>query len=51
MVGDDLGELLGNVVGVGGLTSNPSESSGSLIDSALLDEPSWGLGEDEKTDS
>jgi hypothetical protein len=44
VVGDDLGEFLGNVVGVGGLTSNPSESSGSLIDSALLDEPTGRLG-------
>jgi len=44
VVGDDLSELLGNVVGFGGLSSNPSESSCGLIDSALLDEPSGRFG-------
>jgi len=44
VVGNDLGEFLGNVVGFCGLSSNPGKSSGGLVDSALLDEPSGGLG-------
>jgi hypothetical protein len=51
VVGDDLGEFLGDVVRVGGLSTNSSKGSGSLVNSTLLDEPSRGLGEEEKTGS
>jgi hypothetical protein len=51
VVGDDLGEFRLDVFGVGGLSTDSSESSGSSIDSALLDEPSRGFGEEEESDS
>lgn len=51
VVGDDLGEFLGDVVGIGGLTSNPGKSSGSFVDSTLLDEPSRRLGEEKESSS
>lgn len=51
VVGDNLGEFLGDVVGVGGLTSDPGEGGSSFVDSALLDEPSRRLGEEEESSS
>ena len=51
VVGDDLGEFLGDVVGVGGLTTDSSEGGGGFVDSALLDEPSRRLGEEEESSS
>lgn len=51
MVGDDLGELGLDVFGIGGLSSDSSEGNGSGVNSALLDEPSGGLGEEEESNS
>ena len=51
MVSDNLGEFLLDVVGVGRLSSDPGESHGSLVDSALLDEPTGRLREEEESNS
>jgi len=41
MIGDDLGELLLNIIGIGGLASDPAERIRGSIDSTFLDIPSW----------
>ena len=51
VVGDNFGEFLGNVVGIGGLPTDSSEGGGGFVDSALLDEPSRRLGEEEESSS
>lgn len=49
LVGDDLGDLRLNVLGVLGLTTDTGKGIDSVFDSALLDEVSGGVGEEEET--
>ena len=49
VVGDDLGEFLLDVVGVGWLTSHDRQGLGRSFGLTSLDVPSGGLGKEEKT--
>jgi hypothetical protein len=49
LVGDDLGDLRLDVLGILGLTTDTGKSIDSVFDSALLDEVSGGVGEEEET--
>lgn len=49
LVGDDLGDLTLDILGVAGLATDARESTDSVFDSALLDKVSGGVGEENKT--
>lgn len=49
VVGDDLGQLLLNILGVLGLASDTGQRAGRVFDAATLDEPTRRLGQDDQT--
>lgn len=51
VVGDDLGELVLDELGLDGLAAEAGEGAGGPVEVALLDEVSRGLGEEAQTDA
>lgn len=49
IVGDNFGEFLLDVLGIGGLTSDSRQGSSGIFDSSLFDKPSWRIGKEEET--
>jgi hypothetical protein len=51
LVGDDLGQLRLNVVGLSGLATDPAEGEGGILETALLHEVSGRVGQEGQTNA